>query len=314
VLGKQWEPCGRLLGPSDQVRWLSGGCGAAFGLPDTHRGLVTLFITGRDAQNRSHIGRAVLAVDEEPTIVSIANNPILSPGELGAFDENGVSYPWVVFHTDQYYLYYTGWMLTVLTPFQNHVGLALSDGKCSFARYSRAPILHRTNSDFLSIGSVCVIKESGQWKMWYTAFLRWEKTAKGLQHIYVIKYATSRDGISWVRPDHICINVSDGETSISRPSVLHCGGLYHMWYCVRGQHYRIGYALSRDGISWSRLDRSANFHRSGEDWDSTSQSYPHVFQFGGTLYMLYSGNGYGRAGVGLARMALNNNCLGVNAG
>lgn len=75
-----------------------------------------------------------------------------------------------------------------------------------------------------------------------------------------------------------------------------------MWYCHRGRDYgyRIGYAESADGREWMRRDEDAGIDVSPEGWDSEMIAYPFVFDHDGSRYMLYSGNGFGRDGMGLA--------------
>ena len=75
-----------------------------------------------------------------------------------------------------------------------------------------------------------------------------------------------------------------------------------MWFCYRGLDfpYRVGYAESPDGTSWTRLDARAGIDVSASGWDSGMIAYPFVFDHGGNRYMLYAGGGYGREGMGLA--------------
>ena len=75
-----------------------------------------------------------------------------------------------------------------------------------------------------------------------------------------------------------------------------------MWYCRRGDNhpYRIGYAESNDGIIWTRHDDRVGISASEDGWDSEMTAYPFVFDQDGARFMLYAGNGYGRAGMGLA--------------
>ena len=93
-----------------------------------------------------------------------------------------------------------------------------------------------------------------------------------------------------------------GEYVACRPSVIHENGVWHMWYCWRGPHYRLGYAVSHDGARFERRDADLDVARSSDGFDSYEQCYPHVFRHEGALYMLYCGNGYGREGFGLARL------------
>ena len=275
--------------------------GPSFAVPRAGGGIVDLFVTGRDTQNRSRIGVATLQ-PLSASVVAIGDDPVFDIGVRGAFDENGVSYPWIVDRENDRLMYYVGWMPTVLTPFQNHLGLALQEGRGPWRRHSRAPILERTDEEFLSIGSAAVLHEFDRWRMYYTCFRAWGEGASDPKHIYVIKYAESVDGVEWRRPNHVCVDIAaDGEYSIGRPSVLHDANLYHMWYSYRGREYRIGYAWSNDGVTWTRRDDLARIDVSDTGWDSQAICYSHVFRFEDDLYMLYCGNHYGRDGLGLAR-------------
>jgi hypothetical protein len=247
----------------------------------------------------------VIDLENPGTAQDLSRSPVLSFSEPGAFDENGVSYPYVVRKGQKVFLYYNGWMPTVLTPFQIHLGLAVSSDGDHFERASRAPILERTNDDHLSIGSVGVLDDDGLWRMWYTSFVRWGRKASQHKHYYLIKYAESDDGIHWRRDNTVCIDFRDtDEFSICRPSVIRHDGLYHMWFSYRGRHYRIGYAWSEDGIHWQRRDDLAGIDVSETGWDSESVCYSYVFRHMDALHMLYCGNEYGRDGLGLARLAL----------
>jgi hypothetical protein len=73
-----------------------------------------------------------------------------------------------------------------------------------------------------------------------------------------------------------------------------------MWYCVRGASYRIGYAESRDGLDWTRLDDAAGLAPPAAGWDSEMQAYPMALRDGARWVMLYNGNGYGATGFGAA--------------
>ena len=121
------------------------------------------------------------------------------------------------------------------------------------------------------------------------------------KHYYHVKYAESADGIHWGEQRRIGIDFnSPDEYAIGRPCVVKDSGVYRMWYCYRGPSYRIGYAESPDGLSWTRMDRDAGIDCSPEGWDSEMQCYPWVFDHGGRRYMLYNGNSYGKTGFGLA--------------
>jgi hypothetical protein len=73
-----------------------------------------------------------------------------------------------------------------------------------------------------------------------------------------------------------------------------------MWYCSRGDAYRLGYAESADGVTWVRDDDVAGLPPSRNGWDSEMICYPAVYDRNGRRYLLYNGNGFGATGIGYA--------------
>lgn len=300
-----WQKLGRFTLPAKRPGWFHSHFGATYAEVSSVSSEIKLFITARDIQNRSHIGAAYLDLRQPTKIRHIDAKPVLSPGLLGAFDENGVSYPCLVARGEWKYLYYTGWMPSVLTPFQNQIGLALAQKNKPFVRFSKAPLLERTNDDYLCQASSWALYEKGLWRLWYTSWLRWQKTKQGTKHFYCVKYAESLDGKNWKRHNKIAIPLrSKGEYAVARPCVLKFKNLYHMWYCARGKEYQIGYAYSKDGVSWKRREDLTRLSLSQSGWDSKSMAYPNVFRAQNKLWMIYSGNDYGRAGAGIAKLEI----------
>ena len=230
------------------------------------------------------------------------NEPLLAPGELGAFDDAGVTTSCLVEDGDAFNLYYSGWTRGVTVPFYFYVGCAGStDGGETFTRVSRAPILERNEVDPFLTASPWVLVEDGRWRMWYVAGTGWEIRDGGPRHRYHIKYAESDDGITWRRDGLVCIDYRNAdEYAIARPTVLRDGDRYRMWYCSRGPAYRLGYAESADGLTWERRDDEAGLEPSPEGWDSQMICYPAVYESDGRRFLLYNGNGYGATGVGVA--------------
>lgn len=301
--GWEWEPLGRIAVADGRHDWFHSHTGAATTVPGSSP-VVELLVTVRDTQNRSTIARGFLDLGSSAPSVAFEDEPAMIHGGLGAFDENGVSYPCAVDAGDEVWCYYTGWMPTSMTPFQNHIGLARLTPAGTLERVSRAPVLPRSDGDHLSMGSCFVLREGARWRMWYTSFIAWGQAPGEPRHSYRIKYAESSDGINWRRDDIEAIGLTHpGEHSISRPTVLRRDGEYHMWFCTRGDEYRLGYARSVDGIEWDRDDGAAGIEPGSFHWDDRSQAYPHVFERAGAWWMIYAGNDYGADGIGLARCA-----------
>ena len=261
-----------------------------------------IYFCGRNRNNQSLIGFVEIDIKEPTTILHAPVNPVLGLGELGAFDDNGVTASWVINHDGKKYLYYIGWKPRSTTRFSLMTGLAISDdGGDSFQRYSRAPILNLTNKEPFSILTApCVIKENNVWKMWYVSCVDWVNADLPR---YNIKYAESEDGIYWKQDGLVCIDFnSKDETALARPCVLFESGIYRMWYSFKDPAigYRMGYAESNDGLKWQRLDEQVGIDISDSGWDSEMIQYPYVFNHKGDKYMVYNGNGYGENGAGLA--------------
>jgi hypothetical protein len=144
--------------------------------------------------------------------------------------------------------------------------------------------------------------ESGIWRMWYVSGFKWSEVSNFLYSYYDIKYAESTDGIFWRREGLVCVGHKPGERNIARPCIVKEDGLYRMWYSyMTDSGYRIGYAESLDGYSWTRYDEGVGIEPSITGWDSREVSYPWVFSEEGSKFMLYTGNDFSRGGLGLAR-------------
>ncbi len=296
-----WSARGRIFPPRDAVlpEWIGGYGTAPFAVGVGER-RARVFFSGRDGQNRGQIGACTVDLDElivDPE--SVTPEPLVAPGPPGAFDESGCSVSCVLLHRGRWFLYYTGWMLGRSVPFYLAIGLAVSDdGGRTFSKVSLAPLLDRSSVDPFLIASPAVLLEEDRWRMWYVSATSWESRTEGARHHYLIKYAESDDGIRWRRDGRIAVPFADaGEYAMGRPHVVREGGLYRMWFCVRGDRYRIAYAESDDGLAWRRC---AERPPPAGEWDAEMQAYPMVLPHGAHWLMFYSGNGYGRTGFGCA--------------
>lgn len=298
----RWRKLGRVFDPA-----CLADCGLAAALTpvarvlDASEGLVRVFYSPRDGNNRSQVRSFDFDVSDPGSIRQTSTSALLNPGKTGAFDDAGVTLGSLVSANGRDYLFYTGWNQTVSVPFNNSIGLAeYRDG--AFLRLGDGPVMTRTLREPYSCASPFVLHENGRFRMWYASMDRWqEDPAGGFRHYYNIKYCESVDGINWSREGVVAIDYQEpGEYAFGRPFVLHEAGVYRMWYSVRGEAYRIGHAVSTDGVAWERQDATAGIDVSDSGWDSEMIEYPWVFDAASRKYMLYNGNGYGRTGIGLA--------------
>jgi hypothetical protein len=185
-------------------------------------------------------------------------------------------------------------------PWQNALGLAISEGPDQpFQRVSRFPVVELNEIDPYTISYPWVTIENGLFRMWYGSNTQWGAQKRDMRHL--IKYAESTDGIHWTRKDIVAIDFDDaGEYAMCKPCVVKDPDRYRMWFCSRGESYRIRYAESQDGIEWARISDGAGIDVSTSGWDSEMIEYPCVFDHKGVRYLLYAGNAFGRTGFGLA--------------
>jgi hypothetical protein len=294
-----WEKRGLVIEPPRARPWAASH--AAVPTVDAGPDGVYVYFTTRDSDGRGHVARAEVDL-EAGVVVRYDDEPVLSPGPLGRFDDSGVMSSCIVRRDGAVYLYYVGWLRGVTVPFYTYTGLAVSrDGGERFERVSPAPVVDRSRVDPYMAHSPCVLAEDGVWRMWYSSATEWRLEDGRPKHWYHVKYAESPDGLRWQRSGQVCIDFRDeSEYAIARAWVLRDAGVYRMWFTHRGDAYRIGYAESVDGITWERSDEDAGIDVGASGWDSEMVAYACVFDHGGRRHMLYNGNGYGRTGIGHA--------------
>lgn len=296
----RWRKLGRIFCPDGLRPWMRSHASNPVAEPIQDE-LFRIYFSTRDEQNRSSVGWVEIDLRRPLDVLRVAEEPVLGPGRIGTFDDSGVSIACIVPRDGLRHLYYVGWNLGVTVPWRNSIGLALGGEDGTFARFSEAPVVDRGPHDPFSLSYPWVLLEDGRWRMWYGSNLDWGPSAADMAH--VIKYAESADGITWRRQGHVAIPLAaEGEYALARPCVRREDGRYRMWYSHRGPAYRIGYAESPDGLTWTRRDAHAGIGPSPSGWDSETVCYPCVFDHGGDRFLLYNGNAYGRTGFGLARL------------
>jgi hypothetical protein len=150
----------------------------------------------------------------------------------------------------------------------------------SWTKYSGNPLNLGDN-----VVAPWVILDGTTYKMWYCS--------NG--EIY---YATSSDGISWsIYGIVLQKGAADSwEAWLSRLCVILDGATYKMWYTGYSpiqQFARIGYAISSDGISWTRYEGNPILSPGGNGgWDDWSIHSPSVLKDGSAYRMWYGGQDY----------------------
>jgi hypothetical protein len=243
-------------------------------------------------------------------ILHIEKEPLFLPGKAGTFDETGITMTSIVNVGDKKYLYYCGWNKRLTTPYALSIGVAAVKGNDTiYERLYEGPILDRSIFNQIAVSAPMVIFDEEIFKMWYISFTEWILIDGRQEPVFVIKYATSNNGIEWKTDSHICLDSSYPGESLARPWVIKEDGIFKMWFSSRGangyrmaggQHYMIEYAESNDGINWLRQPSKFDLKLSTEGWDSEMLAYASVVSNSNTQFMLYNGNNFGKTGFGFA--------------
>ena len=246
-------------------------------------------------------------------ILKVHDKPLFMPGKTGTFDETGITMTSIVNVGNDKYIYYCGWNKRVSFPYTLSIGLAIvKNNSTVIERMFDGPIMDRSIYNPIGVSAPCVIIDEGIFKMWYITFTEWKEYNGRMEPIFVVKYATSKDGITWNTSTKNCLNSRyDGE-SFARPWVMKDNGIYKMWFSPRGpvgyrgkegQHYMLDYAESNDGENWERKPNKFNLTTSKEGWDSEMIEYASVIKHNELYYMLYNGNNFGKTGFGYSKLS-----------
>lgn len=310
-----WNKCGHIFSAPNRHEWMASHAQIpTVGRIDSQT--MRVYFATRDKTNRSCTTFVDLEAARPRRVLYVHERPILEPGATGGFDDCGVMPSSIVERSRARYLYYIGWNTSTTVPYRNSIGLAVSENGSQFRRAYDGPIMDRSRAEPHFCSTPFVLLDDDKWRMWYLSCVGWEQVDGRPEPRYHIRYAESKNGIDWHRDGTVCIDFAHRAESIGRPWVVRTGGVYRMWFCYRrisgyrthrDKSYRIGYAESSNGIEWTRLDGEFGLDVSKQGWDSEMVAYPCVYACGGTLHMLYNGNGFGRTGFGSA--VLRNNRL-----
>lgn len=251
-------------------------------------------------------------------ILKVSKDPVCSLGELGAFDEHGL-FPFSVTSVNQRILAYTtGWSRRVSVPVETGIGLMESfDGGYTFNRLGKGPILSSSLFEPYLVCDAFVRYYDSQFHMWYIFGTKWKihKLTEQPERTYKIGYATSKDGVTWIKNEGVQIipDIMGEDESQALPTVIKASDHFHMFFCYREsvdfrnggpQSYQLGHAWSKDLRHWERTSQNLFWDQEVSSWDSEMQCYPNVFFSNNKFFLLYNGNSFGKYGFGLAELDL----------
>jgi hypothetical protein len=300
-----WEKKGLVFNSHNFSDWAVDG--AMIPTPIFYSGgIIRVFLTFLDKYGLGRTGFVDLDRRNLNNVLRVSQKPIFDIGKPGTFDENGCLTCSVVRVSDEeYYFYYAGFELGQKIRYRLLSGLAITNNNFELKKKFNTPVLERNRAELHFRGGPFCIKDYGIFKMWYVAGSEWVIIDGKSMPRYVIKYIESSDGINWVGEGKVCIDIqSDKEHGFGRPYVIKDNEVYKMYYSIRVRRkgYRLGYAESKDGKEWIRMDSEIGLDVSKSGWDSEMICYSAIIKDEGKVYMFYNGNQFGKSGFGYAEL------------
>jgi hypothetical protein len=222
--------------------------GFLFGAGVVHDGTqYHLWYSGVGAQTGAYQGGYATSTDGS-VWTKHPDNPVLTGGPVGAWDEGGVDPHTVILEDGVYRMWYTAGTAFVLLE----TGYAESTDGVHWTKHPDNPVVeagrHPGAWDSVYVENAYVIFDGATYHMWYTG---WDGgTENG------IGYAFSGDGIEWTKHgDSWIFNSSEGVTS--NTPVYFDGSTFHMWFGQTtnpSDPVRIGYATSHCcALNWRQF-------------------------------------------------------------
>lgn len=221
------------------------------------------------------------------------NNIALPISTTRSWDNLQVYGPAILYEKELYKIWYSG-----NDGNKRQIGYADSPNPYNFNKSVNNPIIpwNTIHSDDIGVEHPTILKQDS-YKMWFNTV---EANFQNF-HLY---YSSSTDGFTWNKFSPLSFDLSSStwdSLGMGAPMVIFNSqqNLYHLWYVAKGNYngstrWRIGYATSTDGLSWTK--HPAPVLESIGGWEGSDVGNPSVLFENGTYHMWYHGDfGIGHA-------------------
>lgn len=262
---------------------------------------IRVFLGAWDAGGVSRITSVRFRSDRPDEVIERRPMVELDIGASDAFDGQGVFPGSVWLHGNRSFLHYTGFSRGVGFRHLNFGGLAEIDTD-SLTRVSPDPVMGPTPEGMCVRAGVSTVEIDGRFLSVYAAGNDWMQVGGKLRPCYSIFSQWTDDGLAFREAGNkIVAYDSDREHAVGRPHILVVGGMVVTVFTVRtlDMRYTIGAAVSSDGSNWERLP--VEFEGAPTPgFDDLMTYFPSpVVMSDGTIFVYYSGNGFGETGMGM---------------
>jgi uncharacterized repeat protein (TIGR01451 family) len=215
-------------------------------------------------------------------------NPMLGVGDPGEWDEMYRGQAACMKDGGTYKMWFSGGSTGAWST-----GYATSSDGDTWNVHDGNPVLPASGAgswDEMESSMPAVIKDGGTYKMWYLG-------CNADHSVCSIGYATSPDGVAWIKYPDPVLEGTDGEWDedvVWGPEVMKDGSTYMMWY-QSGDW--IGLATSDNGIDWDKDPANPVL---SEGWDGAGLACASVLLEGSTYKMWVVSGAGANEGIGYA--------------
>ena len=207
------------------------------------------------------------------------DEPCVTLGPAGAFDDMHIFAPAVALADGEYRLYYCGSRGEVEERVFK-MGLSTSSDGIRFKRHPNTPVLDFGEKPsvltptFLRSGDGHAVREDGRYRVWFSS------TTFPPGKIHTVHKTSSTDGVTWDSPSEA--QVADAYA----PTVVKDDDRYLMWYTdVSSEPWEFRCAESQDGHAWQVHEEPIMVV--DQDWEHKRLFYPTVLKQDGIFLMWY---------------------------
>ena len=253
-------------------------------------------------------------INDPKKIKKINKKILVKYGENGAFDSDGIGFTQITPYKNKYLIQYSGWKRSrYKMTIDMGIGYLLADKKLTkFTKISTGPVIHKDMLNPLGVAASYLLKDNKKYKLFYCRLIKWIKAEHDYEMIYTICGAESNNIFNWKFYKKPLIKQKFSTEVVSAPEVKKINGNYYMWYSYRGainkkiKKFKIGFAHSKNGIDWERLDKKnvPKISNIKDDWNYESNCYPMFYKYKSKHYVFYSGNGTGKEGFGFSNVKI----------
>ncbi len=222
---------------------------------------------------------------------------VFGPNEASGWEDD-VNRPVVLKNGGRYQMWYTG-----QAKGKSAIGYAVSDDGKTWKRAADAPVLSAEQAwekPAVMCPHVLYDEREKLYRMWYSGGEQYEPNAIG--------YATSSDGLKWVRDEMNPVFRPDPKSAWEKDRVTACqvvrhGDGYLMFYIgfADRDHAQIGLARSKDGVSgWERCAANPIIRPGKGQWDADAVYKPYAIFDGKRWLLWYNGRRGGVEQIGVA--------------